>query len=447
MEKKILHNLYYNLLGYRHFLLAYSGGVDSTVLLHQLIQLRKLCPYIHLRAIHIHHNISRNADSWLLHCQQQCKVWNIPLSIVKIQINVQEIKAHGLESACRKARYNACDQVIRDKEVLLTAHHLNDQCETFLLALKRGSGPSGLAAMRDLIKIREKQTIILRPMLLQSLTQIHTWAQVHQLSWINDESNDDLHLDRNFLRLKILPLLNKKWPYFCQNVARSAKLCSDQVNLVYELLTPLVTSLIRSDGSLRIDDLYKYSEVYRSEILRYWLAQKQIIPSYLQIKCIWKDVICSRRDATPCVIIGKYEIRRFRNAIYSIDLLPSLEDIIIPWSSPWRTLKLPSKLGSVQFDGEEGINVRSPSLKELNHITIRFKVRDRFYLLGREGSRHIKKIWQELNVPPWMRHRIPLIFYGNKLIAALELFITQDGAPQKSLSWFLKWNKKYSNQD
>ncbi|WWO96323.1 MAG: tRNA lysidine(34) synthetase TilS [Candidatus Dasytiphilus stammeri] len=447
MKRKILQNLYYNLLGYRHFLVAYSGGLDSTVLLHQLIQLRKLYPYIQFRAIHIHHNISRNADSWLLHCQQQCQVWNIPLSIVKIQINVQEIKAHGLESASRQARYNACDQVLQDKEVLLTAHHLTDQCETLLLALKRGSGPSGLAAMRSLIKIRENKTIILRPMLLQSWNQIYTWAQVHQLSWIKDESNDDLHLDRNFLRIKILPLLNEKWPYFYQNVARSAKLCSDQVNLLYELLTPVLTSLVRPDGSLRIDELHKYSEVYRSAILRYWLAKQKIIPSYLQIQCIWRDVICSRRDAVPCVRIGKYEIRRFRNAIYSVDILPSLEDIIIPWSCPWRTLKLPSKLGSLQFYGEEGINVRRPSLKELNQITIRFKAPDKFYLLGRDGRRHIKKIWQELNVPPWMRHRIPLIFYGNKLIAAGELFITQDGFPRKSFSWFLKWNKKYSHQD
>lgn len=311
------------------------------------------------------------------------------------------------------------------------------------MSLKRGSGPTGLGGMRSILKIKKINKIILRPFLLQSRTQIKQWAHIHHLSWINDESNYSIHLDRNFLRIKILPILIKKWPQFYQTVARSAKLCADQVNLLYELLTNTLNILIRSDGSLRIDELYKYSEIYQMEILRGWLSNhNSIMPSYKQIKCICREVICSRKDSVACFKIEKYEIRRFRQSLYYIYPLSSLEDITIHWSFPWRSLILPSQLGTIDFHETNGIKVRAPLGEELNNITIRFKCCEKFYLLARDGSRDIKKIWQELNVPPWMRNRIPLIFYGHKLITAGGLFITQDGAPiQKTTTWYFQWNK------
>ncbi len=130
---------------HRSLLVAFSGGLDSTVLLHQLVTLREtIAPDLQLRAMHIHHGISANADKWAAHCEQLCTRWNVPLRVARVRLADD---GKGVEAQARAARYQALTHALRPAEALLTAQHLDDQCETFLLALKRGSGPAGLAAM------------------------------------------------------------------------------------------------------------------------------------------------------------------------------------------------------------------------------------------------------------------------------------------------------------
>ncbi|WWO99231.1 MAG: tRNA lysidine(34) synthetase TilS [Candidatus Dasytiphilus stammeri] len=424
------------LLGHLKLLIAYSGGLDSTVLLHQLMLLRNHRPELKLRAIHINHGISPAANCWAQHCYQQCKIWQIPLKIIKI--NQLDIK-QGIEAAARIARYNVFKKVLLKGEILLTAQHLDDQCETFLLALKRGSGPAGLAAMPSEIKIGNN--IFLRPMLYQTRQDIEEWALKHQLKWVNDQSNFDTRFDRNFLRIKILPSLKKRWPSFLQAVARSSQLCAEQEQLLEELLTESLDKLTQPDKSLKIDILHNYSKFHRYGILRKWLAKKNIIPSRNILQCIWHQVICSRKDASPCLKIGKYEIRRYRHAIYLINIMPPIRDDVLHWSSPWEPLKLPQNLGTIKMKlNNHGITIRSPLKGE--QVTIRFKIKGKFYVLGRMHSKPIKKLWQEYSVPPWLRERIPLIFYNDKLIAALGVFITNDGKSNFQDNWCISWEKK-----
>ncbi|WWP00923.1 MAG: tRNA lysidine(34) synthetase TilS [Candidatus Dasytiphilus stammeri] len=426
MEKK-LH-------GHLKFLIAYSGGLDSTVLLHQLLQLRNRRPELNLRAIHINHGISPAADGWVQHCYQQCLIWQIPLKIIKI--NQLDIK-QGIEAAARIARYNAFKNVLLKGEILLTAQHLDDQCETFLLALKRGSGPAGLAAMPSEIKIGNN--ILIRPMLSQSRQDIEEWAFQHKLSWVNDHSNFDTRFDRNFLRLKILPSLRKRWPSFPQVVARSSQLCAEQEQLLEELLAESIDKLTQPDQSLKIDLLHNYSRFHRYGILRKWLANKNLLPSRNLLQCIWHQVICSRQDAYPCLKIGNYEVRRYRNAIYLVKIIPHIRDCVLDWSSPWQPLKLPEGLGTITIKLNHGITMRSPMKGE--QVTIRFKIKGKFYVLGRVHSKLIKKLWQEYSVPPWLRERTPLIFYNDKLIAALGVFITNDGKSHFQDHWCISWEK------
>ncbi|WWP00318.1 MAG: tRNA lysidine(34) synthetase TilS [Candidatus Dasytiphilus stammeri] len=430
--------------GYFNLLIAYSGGIDSTVLLHQLTQLRKYYLYLlKFRAIHINHNINPNANLWRLHCQEQCLKWNIVFSSVEINLDSKNKKDKGIEAASRIARYNALFKALLPGEILLTAHHMDDQSESFLLALKRGSGPSGLSSM-PLIKKNLEGKILFRPFLNHDRKTIEKWANQYNLCWINDNSNNDTYFDRNFLRVEVLSVLKNKWPHFCKAVTRSAKLCAYQEQLLHDLLTEHLQKITRDDGSLIIDDLHHHSEIKVYAILRQWLMNHKIMaPSFKIIQCIWREIICSRKDALACIRIGPNEIRRYHNAIYLLATTPSIKEHILDWKSPWQPLQLPNKLGVIKLHHSHGILMRSPNILS-EKVSIRFKAKGKFLLLGRSaGRRSIKKIWQEFAIPYWLRERIPLIFYNEILIAAMDVFITQEGyTANKKLGWYLKWDKK-----
>ena len=211
-------------------LVAFSGGLDSTALLSLVKKLSEKRPHLSLRAIHIHHGLSPNADAWTNHCQQLCKQFAIPLIIEKVKVEMHD----GIEAGAREARYQAISTHIQPDEYLVTAHHLNDQTETFFLALKRGAGLQGLGAMQ-----KESQLFgmpILRPLLSFSRYELEDYVQRETLSWVEDESNQDNHYDRNFLRNQILPELRQRWGHFDHAVQRAAQHCFEQHQLINELL-------------------------------------------------------------------------------------------------------------------------------------------------------------------------------------------------------------------
>lgn len=427
------------LAGHQRLLVAYSGGLDSTVLLHLLVQLANTSPGWQLRAIHIHHGLSPNADRWSQHCQQQCDRWQLPLIIEQVKVDARE---KGVEAAARAARYAAFRRHLQPGEALLSAQHLDDQCETLLLALKRGSGPAGLAAMPAQLWLGENP--LLRPLLAQSRQQLEQWAEQHQLSWIEDESNQDTRYDRNFLRQQVLPLLNQRWPHFAAATARSAALCGEQEQLLDELLAESLATLIQPDGSLHIEPLQSLSEPRRYALLRRWIAgQGGLMPSRDALQRIWREVINSREDAAPRIQLGDHEIRRYRQAIYWLPLRPSLRDTVVVWQRPWQPLQLPHQLGTVAVD-PQGIALRQPHADE--SVTIRFYARGEVHIVGRAGGRAIKKLWQEFAIPVWQREQTPLLFYGEQLIAALGVFVTRAGSAEHQPGWRLSW-QQYNNRE
>ena len=221
------------LLTSRQILVAFSGGLDSTVLLHQLVQWRTENPGVALRAIHVHHGLSANADAWVTHCENVCQQWQVPLVVERVQLAQEGL---GIEAHARQARYQAFRSALLPGEALVTAQHLDDQCETFLLALKRGSGPAGLSAMAEVSEFAG--TRLIRPLLARTRGELEQWALAHGLRWIEDESNQDDSYDRNFLRLRVVPLLQQRWPHFAEATARSAALCAEQSANSHCRLTP-----------------------------------------------------------------------------------------------------------------------------------------------------------------------------------------------------------------
>ncbi|RJT38640.1 tRNA lysidine(34) synthetase TilS [Rahnella woolbedingensis] len=423
----------------RKLCVAFSGGLDSSVLLAGLAELRDTTlPEIELRALHIHHGLSQFADDWVEHCQEFCQQRKITFSAVKVHIDAQN---GGTEAAARTARYQAFADNLVSNEILLTAQHLNDQCETFMLALKRGSGPAGLSAMSADSSAHGYR--LLRPLLDLTREQLEEFAARSQLSWIEDDSNGDARFDRNFLRLEILPALYDRWPHFAQAATRSALLCAEQESLLDELLNESLNVLVDGQRSLSVEGLKAFSAVRRSALMRRWLALLgEKMPSREQLQRIWDEVALSREDAQAQLVLGGMVIRRFRQRLYLLPEFQSLKDQIICWD-PCEKLMLPDGLGFLEIDIDprtqaDGCLIRQPHADE--KITVRFQAQGSIEKVGRDRARQAKKLWSELGVPPWQRDRIPLIYYNEQLMAAPGWFITRQALTENNeAQWRIVW--------
>lgn len=410
---------------YRHLLVGFSGGLDSTVLLHRLMLWREQEPDVQIRAIHIHHGLSSNAETWVAHCEALCKAWRIPLIVERVTLNDEGL---GIEAQARKARYCAFEKALEVGEALVTAQHLDDQCETFLLALKRGSGPAGLSAMPD--RTAFSGTFLLRPLLSETRASLERWALDHHLHWIEDESNQDDSYDRNFLRLRVVPQLTARWPHFAQATARSAALCAEQESLLDELLSEQLSSLTSVEGALDIVPLTLMSPVRRAALLRRWLAAHGAqMPSRDMLCRIWDEVALAREDAAPRLYLNGFEVRRFRGQLWWIQYQPSLAGEMVEWTDPSVPLRLPQGVVSLTANGP----VRPPEKGEI--VTVRYKASGLLHIVGRNGGRKLKKIWQEYDIPPWQRDTTPLLFYGETLIAAAGVFVTQEGWAEEGVTF------------
>ena len=421
-----------SLLTSPHILVAFSGGLDSTVLLHQLVLWRKQHPDVVLRAIHIHHGLSPHADEWVTHCESVCEQWQVPLVVERVHLQDDGL---GIEAQARRARYQAFARTLLPGEVLMTAQHLDDQCETFLLALKRGSGPAGLSAMGESLPFAG--TRLIRPLLAQTRGALERWALENGLRWIEDESNQDDVYDRNFLRLRIIPQLQQRWPHFAEAAARSAVLCAEQERLLDELLANDLAECVTEQDTLLVEPLMTMSDIRRAALLRRWLAGLNApMPSRDALARIWQEVVLAREDAAPCLRVGEYEIRRYQSQLWWVKSVTGQSESVIPWSC-WQTpLTLPAGLGDVQLlpTGK----LRMPHVGE--PVSIRFKAPGLLHIVGRNGGRKLKKIWQEQGIPPWRRDTTPLLFYGETLIAAAGVFVTREGLAEGEEGVNLVWH-------
>jgi len=446
-ENSVLTHLASQIGDKRRFCIAFSGGLDSTVLLAALVQLRAASyPDLSLRAIHVHHGLSEFADRWVAHAQAFCQQLQVPLQVIYVSLDARQ---EGIEAAARAARYQAFADHVACGEILLTAQHLDDQCETFLLALKRGSGPAGLSAMAA--HSQRKGYPLLRPFLPVSRQQLEQFATDSGLQWIEDDSNQNPRFDRNFLRLNVLPVVNERWPHFSQAVSRSAALCAEQESLLDELLGESLQILTDGNGSLNISAMTSMSVQRRQALLRRWLAEQGVrMPSRDQLQRIWDEVALSRADAAPQLQLNHLSVRRFRQRLYVLPPMVSLQHIILPWDTR-SALVLPDGLGHVKMREapvKSAENMRPP--RDDERVSVRFQAKGMIEKAGRQHARQSKKLWQELNVPPWQRERIPLIYYNEQLMAAPGLFITRQavadaGMPEWQVVWSPSVDKKSIN--
>lgn len=417
------------------FLIAYSGGIDSTVLLYKMLKIKEKNPQIKIRAIHINHNLHPSSKKWEEHCIKICHKYKIPIITKEINIFLKK----NIEEKLRIKRYNTIYNYLLNDEILLTGHHLNDQCETLFLSLKRGSGPNGLSGMSTENFLGKKR--IVRPFLTKTKKELQKWACENNLESIEDFSNFNIDYDRNFIRHKLIPILEQRWPFFLKNCFRTTVICREETKLKNIFLKEKIQNFINFDESLNIQNFKKINKEVCKALIRYWISLKNIkMPSYKTIECIYNEIICSKKDSNPKIIIKKNEIRRYKTSLYFIKIQKDVSNIFLFWHNTDKKLLLPDNLGYL-IKNDKGFILPSPKKNEL--INIRFQVEGKILILGREKRRKIKKIWQEHNIPPWLRNKIPLLFYNNRFISAIGLFVIKEKIINKEKeiqkNWKISW--------
>ncbi|MEA2081021.1 MAG: tRNA lysidine(34) synthetase TilS, partial [Pseudomonadota bacterium] len=298
---------------------AFSGGVDSHVLLQLLARARRQLPGT-LAAVHVNHQIQQQSGDWEIHCRSVCEELRIPFHLLRVQGRART--GESPEAAARTARYRALADWLPSNAVLITAQHQDDQAETLLLQLFRGAGPRGLAAMPENTALGHGR--LLRPLLEISRKAILSYAREHRLRWIEDPSNTDTRYDRNLLRQRIMPELQQHWPGLSKVLARAAGHQADQVELAQALAALDYRVCWRSDsGCLSVSVLQGLPPARQRNLIRYWLEQAGLpLPSQVLLERIRAEMLSGREDASPLVHWPGSEVRRFRDGLYSMTPLP-----------------------------------------------------------------------------------------------------------------------------
>jgi len=428
MLSQMLHQQLIQLNIPSRILVAYSGGVDSHVLLHALANLHSNLPELQIRVIHVDHRLSPNSQDWAHHCQKICQQLGVEFILSHIPKDAY-IAGKSLEAVARDFRYQAFATLLEPGECLMTGHNQDDQAETLLLQLFRGAGVKGLAAMPVLVAF--KNGLFARPMLGISRSIIKNYAEHERLQWIEDESNLSINFDRNYLRQHIFPSLSARWPAIQKVVARTATHCAESAELLDELAQQDLAVCVGSvSGTLAVSSIKKLSIVRQKNLLRYWLRTHNLpVPSTIKLQHIQTDILNCRSDAVPLVAWEGCQVRRFQNDIYAMSpLQPHDNKQFIFWDIR-APLVLPSGLGILTAKPSAAMS--NVQLTENTKVIVKFRCGgERFHPEGRSGSHPLKKLLQEWQVPPWQRERIPLIYVENELIAVVGYALAKSfGSP------------------
>lgn len=404
--------------------LAYSGGVDSRVLLHLLSQL-----HLPLRAVYVDHGLQAASKQWAEHCKQTCTRLNIPLTV--IEVNAHAERGESPEAAARRARYHALSTVVAANDCVLTAQHADDQAETFLLQLLRGAGAAGLSAMPFAQVFH--QGWLLRPLLEYSRQNILHIAQAENLHWVEDPSNNDVRFDRNYLRQKVLPLLAERWPQSVRTIAKAAQQQAENQALLEELAAQDL-QLDTASSTLSVDTLINLAVTRQRNALRYWLEQNNVrMPSRAIMQQIVTQMIHRREDAEACVRWDDVELFCYRKQLYlQKSMAHDAEQVLI------LDAKKPLYIASLQqqlFLEAVKTGGLTPEIFA-NKLVIKFRQGgEKIKPAGHAHTRTLKNLFQQNGVPPWLRDRIPLLYLNNELIAVCGYWIAETYAVKSGEGW------------
>ncbi len=419
---------------------GFSGGADSTVLLHLLHRWCATHPGSPpLRAIHVNHGLQPAAADWQGHCEAVCHALQLPLHTCTVAVHL-----HGSgEAAARAARYSAFEQQLPPGAVLFLGHHRDDQVETFFLRLLRGAGVDGLAAMP-----RQRALgagLLVRPLLEYGRDEIEDFAAHHGLDYVEDPSNCNTAMDRNFLRSELLPLLATRWPGYRHTVARaSGHMAATSSLLIDELGVPETVHSALGDTGLLLAPLVVGSSDVAAPRLRAWLrARGYQAPDHAALAEFLRQLRVADIDANPRLACGAYTLQRYRDRVYLLPEFGAAAPTDSVELAPGASRIVPG-VGTVSLRREQGAGLwLAPGAQ----LTLRWRQGgERLRFPGRAGSRSLKTLLQQWDIPPWWRDRVPLLYLAGELLAVgefarCESSCWRSGAPEGEQLWNLSWER------
>jgi tRNA(Ile)-lysidine synthase len=420
---------------------GYSGGVDSTVLLHLLQRWCKAnAGAPPLTAIHVNHAMQSAADDWQVHCEWVCKFLQVPMIARAVVVHPAP---GGSEAAAREARYRVFEEQLQCGDALFLGHHLDDQVETFLLRLMRGAGVQGLAAMPARRALGEG--MLVRPLLQIKRSQLQEYAGHHGLECVQDPSNSNTAMDRNFLRADLLPTLASRWPGYRRTIARASGHMAAAVTVLREALpTPATAHSAMGDPGIALDELTLAPAYAAAVKLRSWLQVAGYqAPDQAALDEFLRQLRVAAPDAKPRLECSAFTLQRYRDAVY---LLPDDHEACCTDSFSLATGEIYDVPGvgrvSLEPAATDGL-VLAPG----ERLTVAWRQGgERCKPLGRAGSSSLKKLLQEWDVPPWWRDRVPLLYLGDELLAVGDLWLCRSSRAREAPAagrglWRLSWQR------
>ena len=396
-------------------LVAFSGGPDSTALLHALAHLPQARAR-GLRAAHVDHGLHPDSARWAAHCAHFCQALAVPCTTVRVDVPRDDSK--GLEAAARHARHAALADLLHDGEWLLFGHHRDDQVETVLLKLLRGAGPEGLGGMRAQRPFGTGQ--LWRPLLELPRATLLDYVAAHRLDCIDDPSNADTRLARNRLRHEILPGLLRYWPQASDSILHSAALSRDAADALRSQWLPMFDTLHdRASGSLDLPGWRTLLPALREPLLDHWLHTRGLsAPGTAQRRQIERQCD-ARAGQLPCVRWDGTELHIWKQRLWA---LPVQVPIDPGWQQDWNgePLALPD-------GGELALTVPAAHLTEPLQVRLR-QGGERIRPTGDSHTRELRNLFQQAQMPPWQRAACPLLYAGDELIAVADRWISTRSA-------------------
>jgi len=396
---------------------AFSGGPDSTALLHVLAGLTEARAR-GLRAVHVDHGLHAHSGAWAEQARQFCSVLEIDCAVMRVQ--VERHSGEGLEAAARHARYAAFADVLREHEQLLLGHHRDDQAETVLLKLLRGSGPEGLGGMRERRPLGAG--MLWRPLLGTPRAALRDYVQRHRLPVIEDPSNADTQLSRNYLRNDILPRLAQHWPHALDSILHAAahqRAAADVLRAQW--LAAFARVHDSATGSLDAAAWLALPPALRDPLLDHWLrARGRRIPTLAQRAQIERQLRELRAGRVPCIHWPDTDLRIWKSRLWA---LAPARSVPPDWQAEWlgQPLPLPDG-GRLAWQGEP--------LREALMVRLR-RGGERIRPSGDRHTRELRDLFQQAELPPWQRAGCPLIYVGEELVAVADRWRSEAGE-----TWF-----------
>ncbi len=404
------------------FCVAYSGGMDSHVLLQAAADLIKDVEKLSLRAIHINHGLHPDCDFWAQHCECICNVLDIPLSIQRVVVD--DAGGDGPEASARMARYSAFANILQDNEHLLLAQHADDQAETFLLQALRGSGPDGLASIPR--KRVFAKGIMARPLLVCNQVSLRDFAACRGLSWVEDPSNQDTGFDRNFLRKNVLPMLKSRWPAVSHTLSRAAMRSAAASQTLLGLAQEDLDGVrVRGCAELSVSEVKSLPRERAFNVLRLWVRQAgKRMPRLQDLSQVLSDLVGARADSAGVVNVRDYEFRRHRDRLYLLSPHIDVEPFFYEWHAPFENLHITEIDQTINATACAAQGIALPSA---GCLIVRSRSGGELIKLGEPAfHKAVKKVLQESAVPPWQRDSIPLIYSNGRLAAVWNIAVAVD---------------------